>query len=192
MILVVLNYLNFVFHSGILVVASFGVTNGALPVPDLIVLGYTGWNVTVFGLLALLMTVIVMSLFATSRAFYLDTHGLLRGWQKDCFFLRPSITLPRILAIFTEFAILITGFIVYAATGNSAMLIGCIYLPLIALCFGTCYRAWIKNDYELIVWPRRPKSASENGNENISDLEVAFNLIEDLFGPAGAKVSVLS
>jgi hypothetical protein len=44
----------------------------------LTVLGYEGWNVTVFGLMALALTVIGTLMFATFRAYYLDLHGLLR------------------------------------------------------------------------------------------------------------------
>jgi hypothetical protein len=177
-------------YTAVLVVAAFGITHGALPTPDLVVLGWVGWNVTVFGLLALLLSVIGTLMFATFRAYYLDAHGLLRGRLKEIFFLRPTMTLPRILAMSTEFAILVTGFLVYASTGSPAMLVGCIYLPIVAVCFGLCWRAWIKNDFELIVWPRQHKEDPAGGGngENPSDLEVAFNLIEDLFGgqPGGA------
>lgn len=172
-------------YCGVLIVAAFGTADEALPVPDLVVLGYPGWNICVFGLLALLLIVTGSLMAATFRAYYLDTHGLLRGRLKEIYFLRPSVTLPRILAISTELCILVSGFLVYAATGSAAMLVGCIYLPIILVCFGLAWRAWVKNDYELIPWPRKPVVAQQMDGDSPSDLEVAFNLIEDLFGQTG-------
>jgi hypothetical protein len=55
-----------------------------------------------FGLAALLCTVCVGLLWATIRAFYLEHHGLLRGWARDGYVFRKEINTPVALAITLE------------------------------------------------------------------------------------------
>lgn len=174
-------------YIAILVIAALGVAgNSELPTPNLVVLGFEGWNVCVFGLCALLFVLVSGLLFATIRAFYLDSEGLLRGTAKSLFLLRETITLPVIFACTTELSILVSGFLIYGATGAAAVLVGAFYLPLIMLTLGYAYYSWLANDYELVPWPRKMKSSDianiYNNNNEGGDLEVAFNMIENLFG----------
>ena len=55
-----------------------------------------------FGLAALLSTIVFGLLWATIRAFYLQHHGLLRGWARDGFVFRKEINCPVFLAFCLE------------------------------------------------------------------------------------------
>jgi len=61
------------------------------------------------------------------------------------------------------------------------VLVSSVYLPIIAVCLGYAYHAWKVNDYELVVWPRKEVEVAKQ-NANVSDLTVAFKMIENLFG----------
>ena len=60
------------------------------------------WTTNVFGLAALLSTIVFGLLWATIRAFYLQHHGLLRGWARDGFVFRKEINCPVFLAFCLE------------------------------------------------------------------------------------------
>ena len=176
-------------YSFVLVMAAFGDAREELPTPSLTVLGMSGWTISVFGLCSILFVVIAALLFATVRAYFLDSQGLLRGTAKSLYWLRVTIKLPLVLAIITELSILLSGLLVYAATGSVAVLIGAFYIPVIVVSLGYAYRVWVGNDYVLVHWPRKSKvmgrgSSSAGGlhDNNKSDLDVAFNMIENLFG----------
>jgi len=178
-------------YSIVLVMAAFGDAKEQLPTPSLTVMDMPGWNICVFGLCSILFVIIAGLLFATIRAYYLDSQGLLRGSAKSLYWLRVTIKLPLILAIITEISILLSGFLVYAATNSAAVLIGAFYIPVIIVTLGYAYRVWIANDYVLIHWPRKAKIVGEHSShgmqENKSDLDVAFHMIENLFGTSEGK-----
>jgi len=67
-------------------------------------------------------------------------------------------------------------------TGAKAILVGGIFVPPIVGCLAYAYSVWVRNDYELIVWPPKDESESPNEIKAPSDLEVAFDMIEELFG----------
>jgi len=60
------------------------------------------WPTYVFGLIAILFSVNFGLLWATIRAFYLQHHGLLRGWARDGYVFRKEINTPIFLAICLE------------------------------------------------------------------------------------------
>jgi hypothetical protein len=155
----------------ILVISAFlpssGTNSAALDVPSLTVLGSTNWPIYIFGLIAFLVTGISGLAMATLRAFELEHHGLLRGWARETYLFRKQIKLPFVLAVCTETAILLSGLLLYAITKVNAILVGCIFLPAIFFCLGLCLRVWVKNDYDLIKWPR-PK-----GEDNTSFWAIA-------------------
>ena len=176
-------WLTFVFVC-LLLVSAYGNVQGALPVPKVNVAN-TPWPVYAFGLIAILFVITGGLLSATIRAFYLHKHGLLRGWARDAYMMKTYVNTPIILALFSELAIITSGVIIYAITKSAAVLTVCIFLPLIVLCLGHAYREWVKNDYDLVKWP--PKDAPDSPeNDNPSDLEVAFHMIENLFGEEAA------
>lgn len=164
----------------LLLVSAFGGVKEQLPVPPVPVWN-AQWNVYVFGLLAILVVINGGLMMATVRAFYLERHNLLRGWARESYMLKRWVKVPMILAIFSEIAVLSSGILIYGATRSSAILILCIFLPIIFATLGSAYREWIKNDYELIIWP--PKDSADNTKgDSPSDMEVAFHMIENLFG----------
>jgi hypothetical protein len=193
----------------VLIVSAFlpnsGTDESALAVPTLDVLGSTTWQIYIFGLIAFLVTGIAGLSMATIRAFELEHHGLLRGWAKESYLFRRSVKVPLILAVSTEISILFSGMLIYAITKSNAVLVGCVYLPAIFFCLGYCLQLWMKNDFELIKWPRLKgednssfwamatmstknslagftgtmKKLTNDGDEG-GDLEVAFNIMENL------------
>ena len=180
----ILGLLTFCFGA-MVIITAFGDASDQLPSPHLSVLGYQGWHISAFGLAALCTTVVMGLFMATVRAYYLDHHKLLRGLAKEAYLLRPNIKLPLVLAMSTELAILISGLLLYAATGAAAVLVGAVYLPIIGVLLGYAYFTWLQNDYDLVVWPRQEKQGlggTGGAGGDPSDLEVAFNMIEDLFG----------
>eukprot|EP00597_Dinobryon_sp_UTEXLB2267_P013680 CAMPEP_0170107482 /NCGR_PEP_ID=MMETSP0020_2-20130122/5999_1 /TAXON_ID=98059 /ORGANISM="Dinobryon sp., Strain UTEXLB2267" /LENGTH=1426 /DNA_ID=CAMNT_0010332015 /DNA_START=627 /DNA_END=4904 /DNA_ORIENTATION=+ len=166
----------------VLIVAALGSAKSALPTPFLNVLGMKDtWPTYVFGLIAILFSVNFGLLWATMRAFYLQHHGLLRGWARDGYVFRKEINTPIFLAICLEISILSSGVMIYGATKSKAVLVSSVYLPIIAVLLGYAYHTWQVNDYELVVWPRKEVEVAKQ-NANVSDLTVAFNMIENLFG----------
>ncbi len=166
-----------------------------LIVPTLNVLGMHTWPAYIFGLISFLVSAIAGLGMATKRIFDLDGHGLLRGWAKDMYLFRQDIKLPTVFALSTEGSILLSGLLIYAITDAAAVLVGSIFLPVIIICFSYAGRIWVKNDYELVVWPRKeiiPEAeatyvgdGSTLGQSTVNgqnDLETAFNMIENLFG----------
>lgn len=176
-------WLTFVFTC-LLLVSAFGGVGYQLPVPSVNVAG-AKWPVYSFGLISVLFVITGGLLSATIRAFYLDKHGLLRGWARDAYMMKTHVNTPIILAIFSELAIITSGVMIYAMTKSAAVLTVCIFAPIIVLSMGHAYREWVRNDYELVVWPPKD-SADSPENDNPSDLEVAFHMIENLFGEEAA------
>lgn len=189
----------------ILVISAYLPSNDngdSLSVPNLTVFGMTGWPIYIFGLIAFLVTAIAGLSFATFRAFALESHGLLKGWARETYLFRTDIKLPMVLAGSTELAILLSGLLIYTVTDSAAVLVGCIFLPLIFCCLGMTLRTWMKNDYELIKWPRQSKAEKYAANGMViaegvpinedgkvvsgggDDLEMAFNMIDNVFGKA--------
>eukprot|EP01038_Epipyxis_sp_PR26KG_P011932 gene11932-15972_t len=163
----------------IILIGAFDSTNGKLPVPILTVWG-DQWAIFIFGMISLLVTIIVGLISATIRSFYLEKHGLLRGWARVMFLWKTEFNTPKLLAGFTEVSIIAAGLLIYAATDAKAVLVGSLFLPVIIVCFGHAYRVWIANDYDLVVWPPKPPQADEY--DGPSELETAYNMIEGMFG----------
>eukprot|EP00606_Chrysophyceae_sp_TOSAG23-5_P000052 GSChrysophyteH2.ASY1.ANO1.1648.1 assembled CDS len=91
------------------------------------------------------------------------------------------------LAAFAELSIVITGCLVFALTKSATVLLISIFVPFIIATLGYAYSVWIKNDYILVVWP--PKEAELSlKTHNPEDLEVAFHMIENLFGEEAKNI----
>eukprot|EP00605_Chrysophyceae_sp_TOSAG23-4_P002684 GSChrysophyteH1.ASY1.ANO1.2961.1 assembled CDS len=164
----------------VLVVGAYGELQEQLPAPKMDVFGAT-WGVYTFGVIAITISLCGGLLMSTVRAFYLQKHGLLRGWARKGFLWTDKITTPTMLAAFTELSILCTGSLIYAMTKSAPVLILSIFIPIIIVTLGYAYSVWIKNDYILVVWP--PKEATISlETHDADDLEVAFHMIENLFG----------
>lgn len=179
-----LGLLTFAFIA-ILVVAAHGDVEYYLPTPD-IVIWNASWPIYVFGLIAILITIVTGFLVSTSRAFYLEKHGLLRGWAKESYMLRKYLNIPIVLAIFSELSIIASGILIYSITHSKAVLIICIFAPVVVACFAYCYGVWVKNDFDLIVWPP-VEEKHDKVDDSPSDMEVAFHMIENLFGEEGGN-----
>lgn len=174
-----LGWLTFIFVA-VMVVGAYGDLNSDLPSPDIDVIGVY-WSVWSFSVLAITLVLCGGLIRATVRAFYLQKHGLLRGWARDGYMWRDYFDVPLMLAFATEIAIISTGCLMYAITDTPVLLVLAIFIPIIILCLGFAYREWIKNDYILVPWP--PKDAEVSlDTHNPEDLEVAFHMIENLFG----------
>jgi hypothetical protein len=173
-----LGILTFAFVS-ILLIAAFGRPD-ALPIVLIDVWG-AQWSTYVFGMAAFLLIIVGGLMTATVRAVYLQKHNLLQGYARDSYTFDPRIRLPILLAIFTEVAIICTGILVYGATGTAAVLTVAIFLPPIIVCLAHAGKTWVDNDYDLVVWP--PKEAkTQHVNDAPSDLEVAFHMMDNIFG----------
>ena len=94
---------------------------------------------------------------------------------------RDYISTPVMLGIFCELAIVSSGMLIYAITDTPAILIFSIFLPIIIVSLGYAWREWVKNDYVLVVWPPKEAVISLETHDP-EDLEVAFHMIENLFG----------
>lgn len=176
-------FLTFSFIA-IVLISAFGGTKASLPVPNIAIWG-ASWPVYVFGLIAVCFIITGGLLSATARAFYLEKHGLLQGWAKENYMLRKQLNVPMILAIFSEISIISSGVMVYGATKSSSILTLSIFLPPIIVCLAHAFRSWTSNDYDLILWPPI-ETAKAQKNDTPSDLEVAFNMIENIFGDEDA------
>lgn len=176
--------LTFAFIS-ILLIASYGGTNSVLLTPSVNVWG-AKWPVHTFGIISIAAVVTGGLFMATLRAFYLQKHGLLRGWPRTIFLVRRSVDSPVIFGIFTEISVLASGILIYGVTRCNAVLSLCIFLPIALALLGHAYRTWVKNEYDLVVWPPKPKSDVMSG-DSPTDLEVAFHMIENLFGEETKK-----
>ena len=174
-----LGFLSFAFVA-VLVVGAFGDTQNALPAPEVNTLGVY-WSAYTYGVLSVALVICGGLVAATIRAFYLQKHGLLQGWARKGFMFRDYISTPVTLGLFTELSIISTGMLMYAITGTSAVLVVCIFLPFIIVTMGYAYREWVRNDYVLVVWPPQNAEISLE-THNPEDLEVAFHMIENLFG----------
>jgi hypothetical protein len=171
--------LTFCFIS-LLLVSAFGGTDEVLPTPNLEVWG-ASWPVYVFGLISFLLTITSGFGMATVRSFYLKKHNLLRGWARDNYMLRKDVNVPIIFAFLTELSIVSSGVLVFGATESNSVLTCCIFVPVIVVCLGYAYGVWIENDYDLVVWPPVDVTNAAS-NDSPSDMEVAFHMIENLFG----------
>ena len=164
----------------VMMVGAYGDIADQLPSPKIFVFG-SWWSVYTFGVIAMSFCLCGGLIVATARSFYLEKHGLLRGWARNSFMFSNKITVPIMLSIFTEFALLFTGVLIFAITKETVILILAVFLPLIIVTMGYAYKEWLKNDYILVVWPPVEATLSLS-NSNPDDLEVAFNMIENLFG----------
>ena len=172
--------LTFAFIAIMVVTAKKSDIKNKLPTPYVDV-WFSSWPVYAFGLIAICAIIIFGLAAATIRAFYLQKHNLLRGWARDGYMLRKTMDAPKILAFGCEVAILSSGLLIYSATGSSSMLILSIYVPIIAGLLGYAYNIWVSNDYDLVIWP--PIKKDDNvAHDSPSDMEVAFHMIENLFG----------
>ena len=172
--------LTFAFIAILVVTAKNGDIKNKLPTP-MVDVWFSSWPVYAFGLIAICAIVISGLASATIRAVYLQKHNLLRGWARDGYMLRSSIDATKVLGIACEVAILSSGLLIYSATESSAVLILSIFLPIIFGLLGYAYNIWVSNDYDLVVWP--PIKAEDNlAHDSPSDMEVAFHMIENLFG----------
>lgn len=173
-----LGSLTFAFVSLIMVSAYSG--NDALPISKVNVWG-TDWATYVFGLIAFLVVITGGLIVGTFRAFYLQKHGLLRGYARECYLFNPKFRLHHILAMFSEIAIISSGILIYGATGASAVLTSAIFFPPIFACFGYTYKVWLSNDYDLIVWPPVEKPPA-NVDDTPTELEIAYHMMDNMFG----------
>jgi hypothetical protein len=146
------------------------------------------WHMYVFGLFACCVVITGGLLSACIRSFYLQKHGLLRGWSRASYMLRRSMQLPIVLAVYSEVAIISSGVLIYGASDSNAVLTLAVFVPPIIVCFAYTYKVWLANDYDLIVWPPVDKK-SDHIDDSPTDVEVAFNMIENLFGDDGAGPS---
>eukprot|EP01041_Mallomonas_annulata_P001607 gene1607-3102_t len=169
------------FYVSLVLVAAFSSNSEALPLPSVDIAG-TSWPMYALGLISFLVVVVGGIGMATWRAFYLEKNGLLRGWARDTFLFRENIKLPIVLAALLELSIISSGLLIFAATGSSAILTLSIFIPLIALCFSYAAKIWVANDYDLVKWPPLDNGNGGPKDDAPSDLEVAFNMIENLFG----------
>ena len=175
--------ITFAFVS-LLLVCAYGGHEDVLPLGDIEFMG-SKWRVYAFGLVAVLFVVSGGLVMATVRAFTLKKLGLLRGWTRTGYFLRPEFDVPFCLAVVAEVSILTSGFMIYAATGSAFILILAFFVPPIVGCFAYSYKVWTDNDYDLVVWP--PIDKDGEGEAAPSDMEVAFNMISGLFGTEADK-----
>lgn len=60
------------------------------------------WPVYVFGLIAVLFVITGGMVMATIRGFYLQRHGLLRGFAREGYLFRPELRIPTVIAIGTN------------------------------------------------------------------------------------------
>jgi hypothetical protein len=164
----------------VIVVSALGNEDNALPV-DFVPVWRAKWQPYVFGLIAVCITLCMGLFMAMIRAFYLQKHGLLRGWARTNFMIKKDWNIPVVFAVLTEIAIVTSGILIYGATQSSFILISCIFFPAIAVCFAHSANEWLKNDFELIVWPPREDDDGDK-HDAPSDLDVAFNMIENVFG----------
>jgi hypothetical protein len=135
------------------------------------------WLVYVFGLIALCITVSGGLISAAYRAYYLQKNGLLRGWAERTYFLHRQIRLPLAIGIFAELSIITSGILIYGATNSPTILVVCIFLPPVLLCLGHAYNVWVKNDYDLVIWP--PKANIEkNEIDSAANLQQALNMVK--------------
>lgn len=168
----------------VVLVAIYSYTK-TLGLPNILVWGAI-WPMYTVGVIAFLAMIVIGLCMATARAFYLQKNGLLRGFAKECYFLHVSIKLPLILSLFLEIAIVCSGILLYAITTSTAILIGSIFIPIICISFTHVYRIWISNDYVLVKWPPIIEEDEKKTEAPPSDLEVAFNMIGNLFGEDGS------
>ena len=173
----------------LLLLCAFGDVSEQLPLNDVdmpLALGGGGkWPVYAFGLIAVLAVTSGGLLMATVRAYQLKKLNLLRGWTRTGYFLREDFDVPLCLAIVTEVAIITSGLMIYATTGSSLILILCFFVPPVIGCFAYAYKVWLANDYDLVIWP--PQEKDGDGGDTPSDMEVAFNMINKLFGSEADK-----
>ena len=165
---------------GLLLISNYGDTASAnLAHPEVEVMG-AFWPSHTFGVLAIIVCLTGTLITATARAFYLQAHGLLRGWARTSYMMSRDVNVPLILATFAEIALLTSGLLFYGITRSSCVMTFAVFLPPIIMCFGNAYRIWKKNDHELVFWPPRD-SADLLDNDSPSDLEVAFHMIDNIF-----------
>jgi hypothetical protein len=173
-----LGSLTFCFVSLLLVVAFAGPKS--LPITDINVFNDL-WPTYIFGMVAFLSIVVGGLVSSTSRALYLQSHGLLRGFARDSYIFDPKYRLPMLLAIFSEISIICSGVLLFGATENPSIMVAAIFLPPIGGCLGHTYNTWVQNDYDLVVWPPVEKK-NKNIDDAPSELEVAFHMMDNMFG----------
>ncbi len=112
------------------------------------------WPAYTASIIAIFIVITGGLLIAAMRGFELEKQGLLRGRLGEVYFLRSTINLPIFLMLLTIISFLFLGGVINGITGSPLVLILAIFLPLIGICLYQTYEVWIKNDYDLIVWPR--------------------------------------
>lgn len=173
-----LSFLTYSFIAVILV-AIYGDLK-VLPVVQVNMVG-TYWSTPVFGLFAILLVVNIGLIVAAGRASYLKKRGLLKGYEKAGFFWSKNIDIPLFFSVAAEVSVMSSGLIISAVTGSFAILVFGVFIPPISGLFLHAYSVWVKNDYELVKWP--PNDVVEDEPfETASELEVAFDMIKNLFG----------
>ncbi|CAM9220023.1 unnamed protein product [Chrysoparadoxa australica] len=124
----------------------------SLPQPTVPV-GGQDWPIYIFGVISFLVVIASGLFVATSRSFSLLRQGLLSPELTQAFLWHPSIRLPMILAISSMVLVVISGLLIWAATGSSAVFTICLFTPAIILTGTFTYKSWKANDYELVWWP---------------------------------------
>ena len=148
------------------------------------------WSAYKFGIAAILLNIIFGLLIATIRAIYLNDCNLLKGWSRETYFLQRIINFPRMLTIFLEIFLIFLGLLIFAITNSFIILAISIFVPLIVLCFIYAYRTWIKNQYQLVIWPpidlineqNKSNLLFQNQVDMNTELSNIYNRINDVFG----------
>lgn len=175
--------------SGIVIIVAARSARGDLPA-QYITVWKAEWNIAVFGVIALLVTVLVGLASATVRSFYLESNGLLRGWAHDSYLFRRDLHIPSVFALFTELTIIITGLLIFAITDSAAVLVGSIFLPIIMLCMGYAGKTWVQNDFELVIWPPRYEEAINVASTDSLDEHNNKLLVQDISGKEDENLAV--
>jgi hypothetical protein len=178
-----LGYITFAFVA-VIFTAAFGGVSDLLPTPPVDVFG-TPWDVYAFGVIAIAVTITGGLATCTVRAIYLQKHNLLADWAVKMYMFKETVGVTTTLAIFTEVAIVSSGIVIFGITGSNIILIMAIMLPPIAYTLGHSYGVWVSNDYTLVHWPPVEKNAKNGSGDSPSELDVAFNMIDNIFGQEG-------
>jgi hypothetical protein len=137
-------------------------------------IGGMDWHLSVFGVVAFIVFTVASLGMATIRAFSLSAHNLLKGWANDAFLWHRKVRLPVVLAGAMEVAVLASGILLCACTRSVDVLVFAIFGPPILACFVHCWTVWVRNDYELVVWPPEAHTDAPK-DDSPSELEVCVH-----------------